>query len=318
MKNKSHSKSGLRQNLQPNWHPSFWRDMEQFLLAVGLVFGSSLIFGFAMSAQAATPILEYKFNETGATVPSSGTNSTPVTFRNSSGVTTDLHSGDGKGVSGLAGDRAFDNTASSRMGKGDGSQNGGGIANQSDLDTIDKFASFTLQGWFKTVPGSTIGGFARLFDNHNDSISPQGGVELYGGRNANGAVDPGKLSILVDGVQVSTTTAAYPEQNTWVFFAVSYDGTLTTNNLKFYKGTKTSPVTLVNTLTLNKGTVNNEPTGLGLGNRDRRPSIPTQVRDRPFDGFLDNLRIFGATTGNGGVLSLSELETLRARDANLP
>ena len=317
MKNKSHLKSGLLQNLLPNWDYSHWQNIKQFLLAVGLVFGSSLIFGFGMKAQAATPILEYKFNETGATMLSSGTNSTPVTFRNNSGATTDLHSGASKGVSGLAGDRAFDNTASSRMGKGDSSPNAGGIANQSDSDAIDKLASFTLQGWFKTLPETTIGGFARLFDNHNDSISPQGGFELYGGRNANGAVDPGKLSLVVNGGQASTTTAAYPEQNTWVFFAVSYDGTLTTNNVKFYKGTETSQVILVNTLTLNKGTVNDEPTGLGLGNRDRRPSIPTQGRDRPFDGFLDNLRIFGATTGKGGVLSLSELEALRNRDSNL-
>jgi hypothetical protein len=187
------------------------------------------------------------------------------------------------------------------------------------LDGIDNLASFTLQGWFKTVPGQTLGEFARLIDNHNDQVSPQGGFELYGGRNVNGPVDPGKLTLLLDGSELSTTSASYQEQNTWVFFGVSYDGTLTSNNVKFYKGTTTSSVVLIDTLTLNKGTVNNEPTGLGIGNRDRRPSIPNQIRDRPFDGFLDNMRIFGTPTGKGGVLSLSELEALRVRDvSNLP
>ena len=310
MKNKkSHFEAGWRAFERPNLLQCI--DVKRFLVA-------GLIFGFGMKAQAATPIMEYRFNETGTTAKSSCPNYS-VTLRNASLAATDLHSADGAGVSGLSGDRAFDNTASSRMGKGDGSQNAGDIANQSDLDAIDKLASFTLQGWFKTVPGKTIGEFARLFDNHNDQVSPQGGFELYGGRNVNGPVDPGKLSLLVNGGQASTTTASYQEQNTWVFFAVSYDATLTTNNVKFYKGTKTSPVILIDTLSLNKGTVNDEPTGLGLGNRDRRPSIPTQVQERPFDGFLDNMRIFGAPTGNGGVLSLSELEALRARDvSNLP
>lgn len=307
-----HSKLILIQSFQPKGKSNQEGSGKRFFVTT-LIFGITLIFNYAIEAQAATPITEYRFNGSGTTATSPCPD-VSVTFRNAAGVATNLYSIDGAGVSGLAGDRAFDNTASSRMGRGNGSVNAGGIANQSDLNAIDKLSSFTLQGWFKTVPGTTLGGFARLFDNHNDSISPQGGFELYGGLNANGPVDPGKLSLLVNGSQVTTTTEAYPEQNIWVFFAVSYDGTLTTNNVKFYKGTKTSQVILVNTLTLNKSRVNDEPTGLGLGNRDRRPSIPTQVLDRPFDGFLDNLRIFGTATGRGGVLSISELEALRLRD----
>lgn len=310
MKNKNFlSNAWLRAFVHPNLLPCL--DIKGLLVA-------SLIFSFGMKAQAATPIMEYKFNSTGTTAKSSCPNYS-LSLSNAAGAATDLHSSAGAGVSGLSGDRAFDNTASRYMGRGDGLPNAGGIANQSDLDGIDKLASFTLQGWFKTVPGQTMGNFARLFDNHNDSISPQGGFELYGGRNVNGPVDPGKLTLLLDGSELSTTTASYQEQDTWMFFAVSYDGTLTSNNVKFYKGTRTSPVILIDSLTLNKGTVNSEPTGLGIGNRDRRPSIPNQVRDRPFDGFLDNMRIFGTPTGKGGILSLSELEALRARDvSNLP
>ena len=77
---------------------------------------------------------------------------------------------------------------------------------------------------------------------------------------------------------------------------------------------KTSLVKLVSTVALKKGVVNSEPTGLGLDNRDRRPLDATAIQDRPFDGFLDNMRIFATETGNGGILSQSELEARRKRD----
>src|SRR5215212_8870733 len=62
-----------------------------------------------------TPIFEYRFNEVGNLAASTGSDHTPVTFRNSSFV-TDLHSAAGLGVSSLPTDRAFDNTASTAMG----------------------------------------------------------------------------------------------------------------------------------------------------------------------------------------------------------
>src|SRR3990167_3976532 len=80
---------------------------------------------------AQTAILEYKFDETGTTAPSTGSDATAVTLRNSAGVATDLHSADGLGVSGVTGDRAFDNTASTSMG------GSGGRADQADLAAID-------------------------------------------------------------------------------------------------------------------------------------------------------------------------------------
>jgi fibronectin-binding autotransporter adhesin len=291
-------------------------NVKRSFLVAGLILIS--IFTFQRNVLAATPILEYRFNETGTTAAGSCPTN-PIALSNANGTIADLHSADGTGVSNLPGDRAFDNTASSRMGKGNNSPNAGGIANQGDLAAIDKLASLTLQGWFKTVAGTTIGGFGRLFDNHDDKITPQGGFELWGGSRSSFTsgtpTDPGKLTLLLNQDEVSTTTAAYQDQNTWVFFAVSYDGTLMTNNVKFFKGKKDSSVALVDTLTLNQGTVNEDEIGLGLGNRLR----PNGFRDRPFDGFLDNMRIFGTPTGKGGVLSQSELEALRIRDvSNLP
>src|SRR3990167_756004 len=81
-----------------------------------LPFSVCLILYLGQTVQAQTAILEYKFDETGTTAPSTGSNTTAVTLQNSGGAATDLHSADGLGVSGSAGDRSFDNTAPSSMG----------------------------------------------------------------------------------------------------------------------------------------------------------------------------------------------------------
>jgi len=49
------------------------------------------------------------------------------------------------------------------------------------------------------------------------------------------------------------------------FFAVSYDGIKTRDNVKFYNGTVGGAVTLVNTLTLNAGPVLQENISLSIG-----------------------------------------------------
>src|SRR3972149_4055276 len=117
-----------------------------------LPFSVCLILYLGQTVQAQTAILEYKFDETGTTAPSTGSDVTAVTLRNSGGVATDLHSADSLGVSSLTGDRAFDNTASTSMG------GNGGMAEQADLAAIDTLTSFTLQGWFKTDGSTAIGG----------------------------------------------------------------------------------------------------------------------------------------------------------------
>jgi hypothetical protein len=56
------------------------------------------------------------------------------------------------------------------------------------------------------------------------------------------------------------------------------------------------------------GTIANNTAGLTVGNY-----ADTSIQ-RPFDGLLDNMRIFGSTTDASGALSLAELETIRAAD----
>ena len=260
--------------------------------------------GVSALSRAATvpaPVQEFRFNETGSTTPSTGTDKSSLTLRSNAGAATDLHSADALGVSGLAGDRAFNNSASSSM----GSPGPGGRADQNDNNNIDAFKSFTLQGWFKTDGTEVITNAARIIDN----TSTAAGYLLLGtnGKPTNAATGaPGELQLNVNNANVVSQNW-YNDAGSWVYFAVSYDGTLAAGNVNFYKGTIGSPVTLEETLSLATGSVADDTNGVTVGGR-------TGLNDRPFDGFLDDLRIFGSKTDDSGVLSLGQLEQVRQAD----
>jgi hypothetical protein len=260
----------------------------------------------------AAPIFEYTFNSTGNTSPSTGTDTTPVEFYNASNTAADLHSAAGLGVAGdivghqLFGiDRAFDNSASTAMGN---AGTGGLARHAADNESIDTLSSFTLSGWFKTAEAAGINGFARLIFNR--SGSPATGFHLIGGGSA------GTLRPAVDGTELSPDVGGFNATQTWVFFAMTYDGTQTVDNAKFYRGYRSSAeaalfghseaLTLIDTRSLAQGAVNDNNFRLQIGNQD--------ARDRPFDGYLDNIRIDGAQTGAGGVLSANDLEARRLGD----
>lgn len=247
------------------------------------------------------PVQEFRFNETGTSAPSTGTDKSSVILRNTSGAATDLHSADALGVSGLAGDRAFNNSASSGMGSGFT----GGRADQNDNNNIDAFKSLTLQGWFKTDGTEVITGGARLFDNSSTAA----GYVLLGTNGKPTAAPTGAAGELQFNVNSSNVVSQnwYTDAGSWVYFAVSYDGALSTNNVNFYKGTLTSPVALQETLSLAAGAVADDTNGLSIASR-------TGLNDRPFDGLLDDLRIFGSKTDSTGVLSLGQLEQIRQAD----
>src|SRR3954452_4724304 len=79
-------------------------------------------------AWGATPIIEYRFNGSGTSAASTGSDTTPVSFFDSTGSAANLYGLAGSGVSGLANDLAFDNPASMGMGSGPSNNNAGGRA----------------------------------------------------------------------------------------------------------------------------------------------------------------------------------------------
>jgi hypothetical protein len=236
-------------------------------------------------------IFEFTFNDSGPMTYSSSASGREVDleFQTQNGDPADWHGVAGSGVSGLALDRSFDNTASTGMGSGES----GGRAIQAVPEDWGPYDSFTFSGWYRTQSGM-IGSFGRLFwwdAPHQLYTFPDQGFFLA-----------------VNSEFVGSPTV-YDEEDEWVFFAVSHDGTQTANNVVFYKGTVTGPVVAMGTVDLDAGPFSPGAQRFSIGNNPPF-SQPTQ----PFDGWLDNFRLH-AGEGSTGVLSAGELEAMRAADA---
>lgn len=245
-----------------------------------LAFATSLPVAFA-----ATPILEYKFNGDTA---STGSVTTALTLQNSAVV------GASGGSSGSVGDGVLDLTAALAMGNlAIPATNAPRASIASRPTEVNALTSFTVQGWFKT-DGSLIAGNANIF-------TVNGNMSLI-------ATASGQISLNVDGTSRQSATGGYNTNSTWTFFAVTYDGTVSaTPNVKFYVGNTTTGVTQLGTTATNdSGTVGGTSGILAIGN--------SAGGDRGFDGLLDNIRLFGSKTDATGVLTLSELETIRVAD----
>lgn len=259
-----------------------------------LQLGLNLMFAGLLAASSHAQVLHYDFNdpENGTSTVSIGSNTATANFRNSANTATNLHGAAGSGVSGLTGDLAFDNTASTGM----GSAGTGGYAVASIGTAMDNVTSFTISGWFKS--DTVIGNAARIMEQFNSATSYW---RLL-------SDTPGRLTLQLATPTMSSTGVtsapgtAYTGTNEWIFFAVTYDGTVASNNVRFYVGGVTSGVSQVGSaLTLNGGTLGVNTANLTMGGGTARP----------YDGFLDDIRIYNATSGNGGVLSLEQLEAVR-------
>ncbi len=168
---------------------------------------------FLAGAQPPKPVLEYQLDESGTMAVSVGSDDLPLTLFNASGAPADMHSADFEGVSGHEGDRAFDNTSATGMG---GSGIGGVALIPTNIESAGTFSSFTLQCWFNASQPLAKG--ARLFDS--------GRYVVFAGSK------PGVVWLTVNHRHTGTA-AVYTQTNEWVFFAVTYDGTRTSNNVVF-------------------------------------------------------------------------------------
>ena len=272
----------------------------------------ALLAGLAAGPALAQTVLYYDFNETGTTAASQGSSTTAVTLRNDAGTATDLHSSDARGVSELPGDRSYQNTGPNLHGSLASAATNGFRADQADNNAIDALTSFTISGWVKTENWNTLNAATpRIVFNHDGSANGFN-LQFYSG-------SQGDLKLEVDSTAApevySGTTGLYSAKNTWIFFAVRYDGNSTSGNVDFYRGFRndaeavaagagSAAVQVVasaglgcTTCTLNRGPVNQEAIGLVIGNRTGG--------DRPYDGFIDNIRI------DSGLTPLATLEAYR-------
>lgn len=253
--------------------------------------------GLLSATVAQSQIFIYNFNDNsnGTTTVSTGSNTATATIKNSSNVATNLRGASGSGVSGLSGDYAFDNAAAST---GMGSSGTGGYATATIGTAMDSLTSFTISGWMN--PQTQINNAARVVEQVTGSTSTWRLLSDNAGRLTLQIATP------TSGGYIQTTSAigsAYSGTGQWTFFAVTYDGTIAANNVKFYVGGTNSSVSQVGSIaSLNGGTLGINTGSMVMGGG------PT----RPLDALLDNLRIDGVTSGASGVLSSAQLETIRA------
>jgi hypothetical protein len=199
------------------------------------------------------------------------------------------------GVSGLAGDLCLVNP-STGMGLSGGYSPGPETSNPA-------LASFTVTGWYNA--NSILQNGARII-----SFSGSGsGIEI-------GSTVGGQITLGINGNMFSTyvvssgspsTTSTYASVNSWVFFAISYDGTTNQDNVKFYAGTSSQDAVLVRTATLGAGSVVSNSSPFTIGNT-------TNGFGRSFDGSIDDVRLFGDSVNADGVLDLEQILTIQEAD----
>lgn len=253
----------------------------------------------AVNAQLADNLLVfYEFNEQSNTVAldSSGNNrnGTIVVHAQESAGNYGIN---GVGVSGRAGDHAFNNTAGTMAARG------GAVQYQGNLGLL---SSVTLTLWYKTADASTdakaltrlfyTGGGATNYDlrfNDEDSMSflkraPEAGANF------------GSDSILNSGGE-------------WVFLAMTYVQTASGDNLHLYAGTTEAEARLVSSAAVDWGAIDLAGTSgatLLFGN--------VSNLGRAFDGWLDNVRLYGTQTGSDGALDLSAIRAVQTADLAIP
>lgn len=256
---------------------------------------AALVLGLAAHAPAQTLLLEYKFNDSGTTTANSGTLGGTAALQNSSAVATDLHGAAGSGVSGLAGDTSLNLSSATGMGSGFA----GPMANTGTV-SLTSLKSFTLTGWINsTAQLSTLANSARIYDNGVSKVYLSTGGMVISLYNGTSTTDYGSTAMATNNLWTSA--------NQWVFFAITYDGTTTSNNLNFYYGSAAVAISSAATSTSVAANLNLGSGALNIGNRT--------AADRPFDGSMDNFRLYGSTTDASGALSISALDSLRSLDA---
>ena len=170
---------------------------------------------------------------------------------------------------------------------------------------VDALASFTITLWFNAQGTITAGdrllstlsaGTFKGFDFNLQALTSTA-TDISG--------SGFRLGLLVDGTSggsalFSSAGTSVNANNQWVFLAVTYDGTATSNNVSFYTGTSGSAVTQLGIVgTLNMGAVDSTTGSLQVGN------TTATTGDRTPSGLFDDVRIYN------GVASSAFLNDVR-------
>jgi hypothetical protein len=239
-------------------------------------------------ALASAQIVQWTFDEAASnTAANTGSLSGyTLTTRDSANAGANLRTA--PGVSGLG--NAIDFSAGATMG------NSSGPYAFNNTQTIGALSALTVTGWFKTDGAQTLSsGTATLLRNYTSGANATGFQITTTSNN--------RLQIaLGSGSGASTFSslsndALMSQASTWVFFAVTWNG----SSVQWYVGDEDAPVTVSGTSGAYTGSLGAGPNSIVLG---RSGSTGTSAQG--FDGLLDDIRIYDSALG------LSQIEAVRA------
>ncbi len=170
---------------------------------------------------------------------------------------------------------------------------------------LDAMQQFTLTIWvnMRSAPAAADRLMGRL------GTTPFPGFDFLVGTPNSGTLGAGnfKLAMAVDSSTPLASTADTGADGVWRFVALTYDGTLTAQNVRFYTGSTVDVVTqLGNTVTKNAGAVDASATEFRVG------STVASSSDRTPPAWMDDARVYNT------VLSPQELEAVRQESAGAP
>jgi hypothetical protein len=258
------------------------RTILAFSLAVLLV---------APLAAGQTPLLRYTFDEaTSGTQNATDSGTAPLadgTLVSNATRTTNTPGGSGSGN--IA---ALDLTGTNPK-----------AVNAGDVDKLDGLTKLTLTSWIN-LSGSPANG-NRIMAKQFTTSANFDGFSFAFSNPSNGAANISasnfQLNLALGGTNgfaFSTTGVDMGASNTWVFVAVTYDGSASTGNLQFYSGT---PAGAVATL----GTLKDAAAGPLVANANEFHVGASSASTTSAPIRLDDTRVYG------DVLSLSQLESVR-------
>ncbi len=172
-----------------------------------------------------------------------------------------------------------------------------------DNNALDGMTSFTVAFWMKKTAafGSAS---ARMVCKRGDFWID--GWEVYSNDDAAPARLSGFIGDHKDYGIFTRDHKDYGTTNQWVFVAMTFDAK--TSQTAFYVGTETTPVSLV------APGVNGMPKNPHADATAALTVGSSLYGTSAFQGYLDNVRVWGSKTESSAILSLAELETCRLND----
>jgi hypothetical protein len=171
------------------------------------------------------------------------------------------------------------------------------------LEDLRGLRSFTIMGWVKPESLEMGSGGNRIVHFLNRDHS---GIDLV-------SHTDGRLRLAVnqwpDSVRNDSATGKL-QVGKWTFFAVTYDGTQSRDNVSWYFSSpadapKTSEVKLDSRTTHNAGPVGTDIGPLVIGNFNQ--TMRSYGLDRQFRGAIRAVQVFGSRVGDRGALTLDAI-----------